>query len=490
MAGRFSKEARAILPGAYFNWYVSDSVELPAPLGGTVCVPGPHDWGPENVAVLVTSFREFELIYGKSPSDLRRAVFGAFFGRGLPGKGGAAAVLVYRQAGASAEAATIVLDNTADPAVTGLTLTARYKGTAGNAIKARIQPSQASGYDELAILNGTTVVEEFAYPEADIEALASQINASSGLFSAVADEPAVALAPVASKSATGGADGAAATTGDWADMLGALEYEPFGLFAPANVTDPTVHALVTAWVKDTRLRGKRMTAVLGGPVAESFANHGIRTATYNDEDIVSFGTGSIFDTSMDPAGVTAETISTAQGAARVAGDIAARGNRLDLVNSRFAGWMVSGGVTLAQAEQAATTGRTVLTRDGHPDAPCRINLGVTSYTGNTELKPFAIYSVVKFMRTQQLFELEVTQAQEFGDFIGEMGVTDKSVDLVIGDITTRLKRLEEIGVIQTGWTIEQDLEPPPTPQDDFVQVKYSMIFVRGLRAIYNSVTVS
>jgi hypothetical protein len=490
MAGTFSKTSRPIQPGSYTNFAPAEGDEPNPSIGGTVLVTGKAPWGPANVPVLVESAGEAANILG-TDSPLMRGIRRAFRGRGLPGKGGASAVMFVREVGASGAPSTVTLTNTGNAAA--LVLTARYDGTAGDEFRFTLQHTADAGTDELVVLRGSREVESFVAPNTgstQLAALAAQINATSGFWTAAVTTDGTALKPVVAAPATGGDDGTSFTAAELTAQLAALEFEPFSVFAPANLTDAAAQALIVGWMQEVRERGKRMTIVFGGPLGEAFTAHRSRTLTYNDPDVVSFGTGSIDDDlDTNPDGSTA-VISTAEGAPRYAGDIAASGNRRDIINSRYLGWTVRGGVTRAQADLAAKQGMSVLTRDGHPTAPTRINEGVTSYTSDTATRPNRIFARIKFVRTMQLLQQAITEEQEYGDLISEAGVTDKTPDLVIGGVSEILNDLVEAQVILPGYTLGLDNDPPPTALDDFVQIKYGIAFVRGLRQVFNTVTVS
>lgn len=484
MAGRFNKDLRPVLPGSYFAFVAESPVEVIPNPGATVLVPIVHDSGPVDTAVLVVSPAEFDAVFGNSDTAGRRAVMWAFLGENVSGKFGAAAVIVYRMAGSAIASATKALTNTTP--VTALTLTALYPGSRANAFRTTTMVSPTGGNKLLRIYDGATLVEEYDYLATDITALAASVNARSPYFSAVANVSGVALADVSLSAVAGGNDGSTLATSDWADMETAVEYEAFGVMVPYDLTDSGVIATMIAWLQAARDRGKRFTLVLGGAIDEAFTSHKTRAAGYNDEDVVAFGTGRIADSSLYTDGTELE-ISTSQFAPRVAGSVARRGEKYDLVNARFGGARVITGVTLAQAQIAAVSGMTVLTRDGNRDNPTKIGDGVTSYQGNDPTKPARIYNRIKFMRTLQGIETEITSDQE-GDFIEGQGVTDRTRDLAIGRAKTIIgRRVPDI--VRPNPIIVLDTDPPPTDDDDFVQIRYGVELVPGLRQIFNTVRI-
>ena len=99
---------KPIRPGTVIRFEGEALPQIPPSVAETVAIPLVHDWGPTNVPVLVTSFPQFEAIFGSSPTSGRTAVLGAFAGQALPGQGGAGAVYAYRMtAGALPAKATV-----------------------------------------------------------------------------------------------------------------------------------------------------------------------------------------------------------------------------------------------------------------------------------------------------------------------------------------------------------------------------------------------
>lgn len=490
MAGRFNKDLRPVLPGSFFAFIAEAPVEVIPDPGSIVLVPIVHNSGPLDEAVICLSPNEFDAVYGSTDTAGRRAVLSAFIGEGVAGKAGAAGVIVYRMAGSSVAPGVKALGNST-PATPALTLTSRYKGSRANAFRITTMASPTGGNKLLRIFDGVTLVEEYDYLATDIAALATSINANSPYFTGVANITGVALVDVSAVAVTGGDDGTTLATSDWADMESAVEYEAFGVMVPFDLTDTGVIATMIAWMQAARQRGKRFTLVLGGPMDETFSAHKTRAAGYNDEDVVAFGTGRIADSALYTDGTEIE-VSTSQFAPRVAGSIARRGERYDLVNARFGGARIITGVTLAQTQAAATAGMTVLSRDGHRTAPVKILDGVTSYQGNDPAKPARIYNRIKFMRTFQAVESEITADQEGGGdedgFIEGQGITERTPDLAIGRAKAIInKRVPQI--LQPNPTVVRDTDPPPTDEDDFIQIRYGIQVVPGLRQIFNTVRI-
>src|SRR4029077_18272378 len=110
----------------------------------TVAIPLVHAWGPYKTPTLVTSFAEFQQVFGPTTTSRGyKAVKQAFQGSGPTGSPGAGAVLVHRFGSSSAAKATKSLQNTTPAAA--ITLTARYEGSYGNNLSVTTQDNAADG---------------------------------------------------------------------------------------------------------------------------------------------------------------------------------------------------------------------------------------------------------------------------------------------------------------------------------------------------------
>lgn len=479
-----------VLPGSTFYFEVSVSSETPASIGATVFARGTSDWGPVNQAEEITSPGAFTDLFGQSATELSRNVMGAFLGEGLPGKGGAATVIAWRQAHSDAVAATHTFNNTAGTPVPALTLTAKYVGTRGNGFGITHRNGYDVTLDELVVIENGREIETYDYTVGDIAGLSGQINANSdSVLNAVSLVTGTALADTVNVKLTTGSNGGALVAADWTTMLAALEFEPFSVFCAAGLTDSSITTSLVSWKDDVADRGKPMFVVLGGPSAETFDAHKTRAAGFNDPDVMVLGTGDIGDSLITSDG-SEIVLSTSQAAARVAGSVARRGETMDMVNVRYAGWRVINGATRAQSEIAVQSGMTVVARDGDAQAPTKIPLGVTSYTSNTADMPKWVYSNVKFVRTNHGIETELSADQEHGDLIGELGVNPKARDIVLGRAQKAINDRIERGIIQPTSSVAFDPDIETSPTDDFVALVYDVGYVRGLRTIRNRIRLS
>lgn len=491
MGGIFSKSNRPTLPGAYFNFTSTTTESVPTSPNAAVAIPFVHDWGPFEAPVRVTSFAEFQAVFGASDDTPGyRAVKQAFLGEGLPGRGGAGEVVCYRFGGSAAAKATKTLNNTS--AAAAITLTAVYEGTRGNDLKVTTQNNASdSAKNDLIILDGTTVLETYTYTDADITALAAAINANSDWVTAGSVTSGTALATVTGSSFASGNDGSTLTSGEWATCFDDLDIEPFAVFAAQNLTDSGIQASLLAWVDDSNDVGKRFFAVVGGASAESISTAATRSGSLASPNVVNVGGITVTDPTLGSGG-TDHTFGGSELAARVAGILASRGEFQSLTHARFAGLELDAGPTLTDSETAFDEGVVTLARDSHAAAPVHIKTGLTTWTQTDAdadtTKPYLIYRQPKYVRTIHGIESDLTNWAE-ETIIGLRPINDQTREAIIGEVKRSLSDREALGAIQSGWSVAIDQDPPPTSDDEFIALSISVQFARSLEQVYFTVSV-
>lgn len=484
MPGEFSKSARPKRPGAYVNFEATERRGVPPNIGAVVAVPIVHDWGPFKRNVLVGSLAEFQAIYGAATDTPGyMAVQQAFRGEGLSGRGGAGAVLVHRMGGSAAAKSARILTNTT-PA-TALTLTAKYEGTRGDDLRVTVQDYAAdSTKSELILYDGLVELERFLFTDADINGVRDQINLTSDWVTAVANINGVALTAVSSVAFTGGNDGTTLISGDWTALMTALEPERFSVFAPFDLTDSSIIAALKTWAIGLNGGGKRFFLVVGGALDELITTAVTRSGTLNDEDIINVGVGSVLDAGLPDASGNPAVLSTSQLAPRIAGIVAQRGEAKSLTFARLADLTLRTGPTESGILAAFDGGVLVLSRDSHAVSPVRIEKGLTTYTTTTNTaKPYTVFRQPKYVRTMQGLQLELEQ-WSVENVIGELPVNDKTRDAVIAFVRSRLQARESAGIVQTGWTLGVDNDPPSSDDDEFIAVLVGLKFGRPAEQVF------
>jgi hypothetical protein len=501
MAGTFTQGARPVLPGEYTDFVAQSAPNIAPSPGGIVAVAGLHDWGPYDEATLCDSYDDFVAKFGSGDTELRRAVLQAFVGEGVSGKGGASAVLAVRMGLSSAIASAAHSLQNATPAA-AIALTARYPGTLGNSLTLTVQAGAVGGTSQLLVLLGGAVVEKYTYTSTSISSLVAQINAVSAYVSASLTIDGVALANVSAAALSGGNDGTTYIAGDYTSALAALANQEFRVLAFANLSDPSIAASVQAWVDTQNTSGLRCELVLGGALGESVNTAETAASGLNDPFVVRIGVGTITDVGNITPGIPVD-LSTAQFAPRVAGVIAARGEKADLIMARFAGVKLkSDAPQPSDQQQAPSFGLTVFSADGRQDAPVRIAQGCTTFTQPTgALDPrnpslfngTNVYGVVKYLMIMAGFESDLQALLEESDGnIGDLNVNDRTRDFLIGEGRKLAGQRASAGIIQANPTVVIDTSTfgPPSDDQDFVAIKYGFRFSPSLRQVFNSIAVA
>ena len=502
MAGIFSKSARPVRPGSYFDWSSLPATTVQPNIGSIVLIPIVHDWGPAGVPVPCDSFGDFQAAFGPTATTPGyKAIVQAFEGEALPSRGGAGQVIVYRMVSSAGAKATIVVQNTTPAAA--LTLTALYPGSYGSLAPAGLGwRSQSNSLNpatnnDFQITLGGQVVETYTYAKTDIQGLVNQINANSDWVSATMTLTGTALpttgvvTPLA-----GGNDGSTLLAADWTAMLSAVQTQRFSLFAPYDLTDSTILTSIQAWAVSANLSGRRFITVVGGALGETAAAAIARSAALQTtvplsqggsaaaaENFVNLGIGSLVDTNL---GVT---LSTSQLAPRIAGILAARGETMSLTFARLAGCTAGALPVDTDILASFNAGVVVFGQDSNPDAPIRVEKALTTYIGGDATRPYLIYRNPKFVRTMQGIELDI------GDWatanaVGSLQVNDATRAYIVGHAHEVIDARAALGVIQDGFTVGVDPTPPPSDDDEFVGLVYGIAFGRSVEQVFNTVYIS
>jgi hypothetical protein len=488
------------IPGTVIR-FTGDEVPRIAPsFAETVAVPIIHDWGPlgsdaptdpadptTGGSQLCASFAEFTAIFGDSDTPGRTAVAGAFAGQGLPGAGGAGAVLVYRMGTSAAARAVVNLMNTAGTPAQALRLTALYKGVRGNDLSVVVGPDPVfpSTQDRLRIRYKGVVQESYSYAKTDIAALAAAINARSTLVTATSLVTGTALAVTSGTSLAGGDSGTVVTSTETLAALDGLEFQPFSVLAFHDLTDSGIQASVLSWVRAQDEANRPVVLVVGGAAGETVDTAVARSAALDDPHVVNFGVGTFTDD------LVGKDLSTAQLAPRIAGILVARGQTKDLTYARIAGLHIVGSTGPASDEvrTAIDGGVNVLMRATAADAELLIAEGVTTYIDDTADKPRDVFGDPRLVRVMDIY---VRNMKRWGDdnVIGGL-VNDDTRAAVRGEGRRLQDEMLLQGLISPG-TPGDPTDPPPfvtadDPHDpalaDAVPYRFGWRFSRTARFI-------
>jgi len=188
-------------------------------------------------------------------------------------------------------------------------------------------------------------------------------------------------------------------------------------------------------------------------------------------------------------------LSSAQLVPRVAGALAQRGEAMSLTSVRFPGLKLYAGPTESDITATLNGGVMVLSQDSDPDAPVHIEAARTTFisggpagAATNPAYPYLIYRNPKFMRTMQNIETEWT-AWANRTLIGKLAVSDKTRDAAIAELQGRLRAREDASIIQPGWTVSVDQNPPPSELDEFIALVVGIKFGRSVEQVYFTVNV-
>lgn len=440
--------AKPIIPQTRIRIVGEQSVQVRASLGATVAIPLTHDWGPMGTELdkpeVLSEFAEWTERYGDTDTEGRTAVAGAFAGQNLRGTRGAGGVIPFRM-GVDADRAEVVLDNTA--AADAVRITAKWAGTRGDDYSVQIDPDPTDATrDRIRLRYKDAVVETYTYPEADLEALVASINgADVGHVTATLILDGTALAATAGTALAGGDNGDAIVGADHLAAMDALEFQPFTIIAPANLTDAAIRASYLSWVQAQDDAGRPTFFVAGGAAGETLGTAITRSLALADPHVVNVGIGTYHDDLLD------KDLSTAQLAPRFAGILAAKGEDKALTGAEIGGLHVVGatGATSTDAEAAVQRGVTTLIQTDSDEADLRVAKGVTTFTDDDDpARPLKIFGEPRLVRIMDLF---VRNMKRWGDrnVIGNVPVNEDTRDAVRAEGTRLIEDLKRRGLILT-----------------------------------------
>lgn len=485
--------AKPDIPGTLITFKGQALPHIVPQAGQTVAVPIIHDWGPLGSELAETevqdSFAAFVERYGDSATPGRTAVAGAFAGQSLPNSNGAGGVIPYRMATAAAARATRSLQNTAGAPVAGFRVDALWLGVRGNLISYDhgSDPDDATNNNRLRVRFKGAVVETFTYPKTQLDQLASALASSAWVRGTVL-VAGVALEVVASPVLlTGGNDGSSLTAAEWLGMLDGLEYQPFTILAPYDLTDGAIQASLLSWVRQQADENRPCVLVVGGAAGETVTTAATRSTALADPHVVNLGIGTYKD---DLFGAT---LSTSQLAPRIAGVLAARGITKALTGAKLGGLHVVGttGATTDKAKAAIKAGVTTFVRSTSADADLRIAQGLTTFTDKTDVDhPFDVFSDPRLVRIMDFF---VRGMKEWGDdnVIGNVPVNDDTRASVRGEALKRIDELLELGLILTKaqGAVADPYVTTPATTDDTVPFLFGWQFARTANFVLGQGTV-
>lgn len=450
------------LPQTTVQWSAEEVISVPPVTGTVVAVMAVHNWGPlgseADGGKLHASLAEWEAVYGAADSPARRAVVQAFVGQGVSGAGGAGGVIFFRLATAAAAKATRNIQNTT-PA-NALTLTAKFSGTRGNAISWVVEDDPLdAAKDRLRILLDGVTVASYSYVQTDIAALAAQVNARSAIVTATSVITGVVLTH-GTNTLAGGNDGAVVTAAEYLAGQTALEFQNFGILSVAALTDIPIKVQIATWAKTQENEMRPIRVVFGGAAGEDVSDVITEldgNPALRDPQIVRFGVGTWHDSLLDL------DLSTAEMAPRIAGILAARGERSALTRALLGGVSPVGSPSSTDdLKLGRNEGITMLRRVSNAQAEVAVSQGVTTFINTTiAARPIGLFSEPRIVG---LLNRVLRQIVEWGDdiIIGDLPVTDDTRAEVRKEIGKILDELVQTGLAKPG-TLMVDVSDPGDP---------------------------
>ncbi len=237
MAGGYFTALNKVIPGAYINFTTAENVDISAGARGIGTMPIVLNWGVEKTFVLVDAGSDFKTLLGYDltaaelilvKESLKRAKY----------------LLLYR---VNSGVAATVTEN-------GLTITANYKGSRGNAITVVITADAdvEGSFLVTTYLDGIAVTEESA---ATIGELAGNDFVT---FSGASETSLVASAGMILANGTT----TAASSADYTAYFAGLEVQDFNVIG-LPVSDDTLKATAASFVvRMIETEGKKIQAVM------------------------------------------------------------------------------------------------------------------------------------------------------------------------------------------------------------------------------------
>lgn len=456
-----------------------DTVPATAPItdsSGVVGLVVTADWGPVNAITNITAPSEAEAYY-ESGSDAEFAINAALRGEGLPGRGGATTVRVYRAATSSAAKATVALANTAGTPATAITLTAKYEGTRGNDFKATVQANAADGTKkDLLIYEGTTLRESYtSLDPAAIQNIVDLVNLQSVLLTATVGATTNDLANVSNSAFSGGDSGSTLTGTEHTAAQSAFEGSSgFSAFAVHGLTDTTITGTYTAWADRLNGEGKTFMVVIGGLAGESVTTATTRTNSADSAYCVNiYGDVTIDGTAYKSADMTS----------RVAGMIASAGAFRSISFSQIPEGSMASAPTNAQIETLVRASVVPFFSDG---TTVRLQRGRTTLRTTSATKPEKFKSLLFVRKVQDTLKgLDAVATS----ILGAAGAanTEAGRDAVLAMFRAKLEELIQRGIALPGGSVY--LDPAYDNTGESLYIVFAIDMAPGIEQILGRIAI-
>lgn len=322
--GTWESTNKPVLPGLYMNFKAAATSAIQGGTRGTVIIPVKANWGPVREFVEIGSEQAIGEKFSMDSLDGATAYSSLY----LALLGGPKKLIAYRLADATADLASVTLQNAEDTPSDVLQLQAKYPGSRGNGFSVTVQPSLIDPeVRELRLYEGAKLLGTYKGADGSATSIVEQINndhENVWVTAKLLGDGRGTLADISGAELSGGKSGnIGITNADYIEMQDAVEGQEFDLLTLDYAADMALLQSYAAWVKRLRNEGRGVMAVFGGSAADDVSKDAAnlaaaRSLALNHEGIINVGTG------VRLSGVS---YSSAQTAAYVAGLIA--GQRLN-----------------------------------------------------------------------------------------------------------------------------------------------------------------
>lgn len=440
-------------PGVYINFANTAPAPAPPNADGVIYYIGVADWGPVGVSTAITSPLQVDRYLGTDTTNVaRRGVLEAL-------NQGAKTVYYQRIAAAAAAAATLTLND--GSAAAAITVTAKYKGTFGNTLKAEVVTNVVNGsLKDLNIYEGTVKRETFT--GADNDDIVAQYTALGSNYVVLAQAGTANRVPtnITATSLTGGVSGTGVVAGDYTAALTVSQDSVFRVLA-LDTTDPTIQASTAAYVVAQRSAGNRIKALFAAGSADSVSTIGTQLAALNSEAIMYLVSGAIKD------GITRNPVEVA---IPVAAAIAVQDTR-SLTNYTLTGWSgLQRRFTGTEYTTLLTKGALVLSTDG---SRVYIEQGINTLQVASQVAPKSTdWRKIRYIAIQdELVDRVFAKLQT--DYIGKVSNDSRGRDEAVNQCQVVLDSMVQDRLLQTGLVTQADGSVRDVTPNAFLDPRYA-----------------
>ncbi|MGH2355417.1 MAG: phage tail sheath subtilisin-like domain-containing protein [Chloroflexota bacterium] len=439
-------------PGVYVRVQSFGEPALAGTVQGLVAAALRATWGPIGEVAVLESLAAVDEVLGSGlGTDVAREAL----------RGGAQSVVVSRAGGGTPVAASLTLQDTTGTPVNAVTLTAKYQGTRGNALRVTLRDSLAAPtMRELLVyelVDGANTLRQTirfdagvdggGEPQKLVDAItdsdspwltATKLADGNSILAAVGDPTPVALAGGVDPTT----DGAAYTAA--LDVLTAQDWNVLAL----DTHDTAIHASAQAYIDARRDDGLRRLLVLAEPTSVALATRQANARAFDDPPVIYVGNGFTGSDEVDRDGWAA--------GARIAGMIAAAPVTNSLTHAVITGGTgVLGALTGSDLEASLNSGMLVFTMSLRKQV--QVEYGITTFITPTATLD-AGWKKIRRVRTRDELLNRITATWE--PLIGQINNSPDGRATLIALGQGIIEELVRDGALLSGRIFEDPARPP------------------------------